>query len=69
MGKASARPGPDGASNHTIRLIPGPGPGLALLDGSDERGVGRMMNADLLWWLGVFLSLGVVAGVAWIFES
>jgi hypothetical protein len=28
-----------------------------------------MMSADVLWWLGVILSLGVVAGVAWIFEA
>ena len=35
--------------------------------GTDESGVGTM-SVDVLWWLGVFLSLGVVAGVAWIFE-
>ena|GEM_PF-7000897 len=35
--------------------------------GTDESGVGRM-SVDVLWWLGVFLSLGVLAGVAWIFE-
>ena len=46
----------------------GRGPGLALSDGIDESGVGKMMSVDVLWWLGVFLSLGVVAGVAWIFE-
>jgi hypothetical protein len=34
-----------------------------------ESGVGQMMSADVLWWLGVFLSLGVVAGVAWIFDA
>ncbi len=28
-----------------------------------------MMSADVLWWLGVFLSLGVLAGVAWIFDA
>jgi hypothetical protein len=27
------------------------------------------MSVDVLWWLGVFLSLGVMAGVAWIFDG
>lgn len=32
------------------------------------RGVGRM-GVDVLWWLGVLLSLMVLATVGWIFEG
>jgi hypothetical protein len=43
----------------------------ALLSSTAPRKAGwaRMMSIDVLWWLGVFLSLGVVAGVAWIFDA
>jgi hypothetical protein len=27
------------------------------------------MSVDVFWWAGMFLSLGVVAGVAWIFDG
>jgi hypothetical protein len=30
---------------------------------------GETMSPDVLWWLGVFLSLGVVAGVALVFDG
>jgi hypothetical protein len=68
VGRPSRLPGSGEAANHAIRLIPRSGPELALFAGIDESGVGRM-SADVLWWLGVFLSLGVVAGVAWIFDA